>query len=65
MSALENHRQRIFLVAYMDDEGPYAVAFSTREAADKFALVFSLRQYDHDGCTVIDTIVDQAGALTQ
>jgi hypothetical protein len=58
-------QQRIFLVAYTDDEGPYAVAFSTRELADAFAATFSDRQDNRGGCTVIDSFVDQAGALVE
>lgn len=56
-------KQRIFLVAYTDDEGPYAVAFSTRALAEAFAATFSPRQGNRGGCIVIDSFVDQAGAL--
>jgi hypothetical protein len=57
--------QRIFLVAYVDDEGPYAVAFSDRDKAQAFVDTFSDRQSNRGGATLIDTFVDQAGALVK
>lgn len=54
---------RIFLVAYADTEGPYAVAFSTREDADAFVASFA--HWMRDGFTIIDTTIDQARVVAQ
>jgi hypothetical protein len=40
----------IFLVAYIDEQGPYAAAFSSRQDAEAFAEAFDGR--------VIETTVD-------
>jgi|HubBroStandDraft_5_1064220.scaffolds.fasta_scaffold176062_3 hypothetical protein len=40
----------IFLVAYVDEQGPYAAAFSSRQDAERFAEAFDGR--------VIETTVD-------
>jgi len=43
--------RRIYLVAYLDDEGPFAAAFSTASAAQSFA--------EHMGEQVIESLVDE------
>ena len=45
----------VFLVTYTDDEGPYAVAFSSRAMADRYACM--LRCWGD--VTVVDAVVDQ------
>ena len=50
--------KRIFLVAYADDEGSYAVAFSTRKAAETYAV--NIEVDDERGpAKVIETVIDQ------
>lgn len=52
---------RIFLVAYTDDDGPYAVAFSRREYAEAFA--HEMCRADRRVTTMIETEIDSPGAM--
>ena len=51
-------KPRIYLVAYTDDDGPYAVAFSRREDAQAFAK--KMCRNDRRITTMIETEIDGA-----
>ena len=49
----------VFLVTYTDDEGPYALAFSSRANAEAFVASFSRP----DDFVIIETVVDRSVVL--
>lgn len=50
---------QIYLVAYTDDDGPYAVAFSTRALAQAFVDSFPKRRQRECGMAILETTIDK------